>query len=433
MTSRVVDRARFDSYVESLADAVGHADRRWPLEAYLTGLLLPGERKSVEPIAARVDPAHVGRAHQALHHFVASSPWDDGEVLRVAREYALELLERQAPIGGWVIDETSFPKKGRHSVGVARQYCGTLGKEANCQVAVSVSLANRSLSVPAGWRLYLPKEWAADADRRARAGVPPELVFLKKWQIALELIHDLLRDDVPRAPVIADSAYGDATAFRDALTGLGLKYVLAVKGDTSVWPPGTGPIRPTRKRTGGRPPTRLKRDEQHKPVPIKRLAASLPADAWREVRWREGSKGILRSRFATLSVRPAHRDNERSEPREIERLLIEWPTSSSEPSKYWLSTLSEQTDIGELVSLAKLRWRIERDYQELKDELGLDHYEGRNWRGFHHHSVLCIAAYAFLAAERGRLSPLEAPTRLRSVPVPENFTPRGSPSTSRTA
>ncbi|MEX2503032.1 MAG: IS701 family transposase [Trueperaceae bacterium] len=433
MTSRVVDRARFDGYVESLVSAVGHADRRWPLEAYVTGLLLPGERKSIEPVAARVDPANVGRAHQALHHFVAVSPWDEREVLRVAREYALELLERQAPVAGWVIDETSFPKKGRHSVGVARQYCGTLGKEANCQVAVSVSLANRSLSVPAGWRLYLPKEWTSDPERCASAGVPPEVTFLKKWEIALESIGDLLADDVPRAPVIADSAYGDATAFRDALTGHGLKYVLAVKGDTTVWPPGEGPVKPKRKPGGGRPPTRLKRSPQHQPVSIKRLAASLPADAWREVRWREGSKGILRSRFATLRVRPAHRDNERTEPRNVERLLIQWPSGSSDPTKYWLSTLGEQTEIGELVSLAKLRWRIERDYQELKDELGLDHFEGRNWRGFHHHGVLCIAAYAFLAAERGRLSPPQAPTTLRSVPLPENFTPRGSPRQTRTA
>ena len=433
MASRVVDRARFDAFVASLAGALGHADRRWPLEAYLTGLLLPGERKSVEPMAARVDPARVGRAHQALHHFVAVSPWDEREVLRVAREYALELLERQAPVAGWVVDETSVPKKGRHSVGVARQYCGTLGKEAACQVAVSVSLANRSLSVPAGWRLYLPKEWATDPERCARAGVPPEVRFLRKWEIGLELIDALITDDVPRAPVIADSAYGDVTAFRTALTERGLKYVLGVKGDTSVWPPGLEPLPPARKRAGGRPATRLRRNEQPRPLAIKQLAASLPDDAWQEVRWREGSKGILHSRFAGLSVRPAHRDHERSEPRPLERLLIEWPNTSSEPTKYWLATVPEQTEMGELVSLAKLRWRIERDYQELKDELGLDHYEGRNWRGFHHHAVLCIAAYAFLAAERGRLSPPQAPARLRSVPLPQGFTPRGSPRPTRTA
>jgi len=201
MASRLVDRSRFDAFVASLAEALGHADRRWPLEAYLTGLLLPGARKSVEPIAARVDPRRVGRAHQALHHVVAVSPWDEREVLRVAREYALELLERQAPLAGWVVDETSVPKKGRHSVGVARQYCGALGKEANSQVALSVSLANRSVSVPAGWRLYLPKEWATDPERCARSGVPSEVGFLRKWEIALDLIDALLGDDVPRAPV----------------------------------------------------------------------------------------------------------------------------------------------------------------------------------------------------------------------------------------
>jgi len=177
MTTRVVDRARFDAYLSVLAAAVGHADRWWALEAYVTGLLLPGERKSVEPMAARVDPAHVSRAHQALHHFVSTAAWEDAAVLRVAREYALTFLVRQAPLSAWVVDETSFPKKGTHSVGVARQYCGALGKDANCQVAVSVSLANASVSVPAGWRLYLPKEWAADEVRRARAGVPVEVAF----------------------------------------------------------------------------------------------------------------------------------------------------------------------------------------------------------------------------------------------------------------
>jgi len=257
--------------------------------------------------------------------------------------------------------------------------------------------------------------------------VPSEVGFLRKWEIALDLIDALLGDDVPCAPVIADSGYGDATAFRDALTSRGLKCALGVKGDTSVWPPGLEPLRPEHKHGGGRPATRLKRDEQHQSLSIKRLAASLPAGAWREVRWRGGSKGLLRSRFASVSVRPAHRNNERSEPRPFERLLIEWPEHSNEPTKYWLSTVSEQTEIGELVSLAKLRWRTLRDYQELKDELGLDHYEGRSWRGFHHHAVLCIAAYAFLAAERGRLSPPQAPERLRSVPLPAGFTPRGSP------
>lgn len=432
MADRVVDRACFDEYVSALAGAVGHADRRWALEAYVTGLLLPGERKSVEPMAARLDPAHVSRAHQALHHFVATSPWDDTAVLRVAREYALVFLERQAPLSAWVVDETSFPKKGTHSVGVARQYCGALGKEANCQVAVSVSLANRSVSVPAGWRLYLSKEWAADEARRARAGVPTGLEFEPKWRIALSLIEALLADDVPRAPVVADSAYGDPTAFREALTEHGLRYVLGVQSGVSVWPPGVEPLKVERKRSPGRPPTRLKRDEEHKPISVKRLAQALPEDAWQQVRWRQGSQGILASRFSALRVRPAHRDNERSQAREVEWLLIEWPVSSSEPSKYWLSTLPEHTEQGELVSLAKLRWRIERDYQELKDELGLDHYEGRNWRGFHHHAVLCIAAYAFLAAERGRLSPPQTPTRLQALPLPQGFTPRGSPHPHRT-
>ena len=429
MAARMVDRARFDAYLEALAQAVGHADRRWPLEAYVTGLLLPGERKSVEPMAARIDPDHVSRAHQALHHFVASSPWDAGVVLRVAREYALEFLERQAPVSAWVVDETSFPKQGRHSVGVARQYCGALGKEANCQVAVSVSLANRSLSVPAGFRLYLPKAWAPDQERRQRAGVPPELAFQTKWKIALTLIEALLADDVPRAPVVADSTYGDPTAFREALTASGLRYVLGVKSDVTVWPPGLEPKRPQRKRASGRAPTRLKRDEDHKPVSVKRLAQTLPEDAWREVRWREGTKGVLASRFAALRVRPAHRDNERHEPRPHEWLLIERPAGASEPSKYWLSSLPESVEVHELVGLAKLRWRIERDYQELKDELSLDHYEGRNWRGPPPRGAL----HRRLRLPGGRARPPQAPTRLQALPLPSGFTPRGSPRAPRTA
>jgi SRSO17 transposase len=201
-----VDRIRFDRYLTRLAEAVGHADRRWPLEAYLTGLLLSGERKSVEPMAAKIEPRHVSRAHQSMHHFVAKAPWEDRPVLAVAREYALAQLERHAPVAAWVVDDTAIPKKGKHSVGVARQYCGVLGKQENCQVAVSVSLANKTMSVPAAWRLYLPAEWAKDPKRRARAGVPRDVVFLEKWRMALEEIDALLAEDLPPAPVVADAA-----------------------------------------------------------------------------------------------------------------------------------------------------------------------------------------------------------------------------------
>jgi len=433
MAPRPVDRSRFDAYVGRLAEAVGHADRHWPLEAYLTGLLLPGARKSVEPMAARVDPRHVSRAHQSLHHFVANAPWEERELLAVARDYGLTQLERHAPVGAWVLDDTAIPKKGSHSVGVARQYCGVLGKEANCQVAVTLSLVNQTMSVPAAWRLYLPEPWAQDAKRRAEAGVPPEVVFLTKGQIALEEIDWLLAEDLPPAPVVADPGYGNATEFRDAISARGLSYVSGIKGNTSVWPPGREPLAPKPWSGRGRPPIRVRRSVHHQPLSAREFAAALPKRAWKTIRWREGTRGTLSSRFAAGRVRPAHRDGLRTEPRPVEWLLIEWPAREVEPTKYWLSTVPEDVDLAELVSLAKIRWRVERDYQELKDELGLDHFEGRSWRGFHHHGVLCMAAYSFLAAERGRLSPPQAIAYLQPAPLPQGFAPRGSPRAARTA
>ena len=426
------ERTRFDEYVERLAEAIGHADRHGPLEAYLTGLLLPGKRKSVEPMAAKIDPRHVSRTHQSMHHFVANAPWDDGAVLAVARDYALTQLERHAPVGAWVVDDTAFPKKGKHSVGVAWQYCGVLGKTANCQVAVSVSLANKTMSVPAAWRLYLPEKWARDPGHREEVGIPEEVVFLEKWRITLEEIDRLLAEDLPPAPVVADAAFGDTAEFREALTARGFSYALAIKGQTKVWPTGHEPLPPKPYRGLGRPATRRGTDTDHKPVSARKVADDLPKRAWKTVRWREGTKGTMTSRFASTRVRLTRGDKRSNVLGNPEWLLIEWPPGEADPTKYWLSTVPEDIDLTELVSLAKIRWRIERDYQELKDELGLDHYEGRGWRGFHHHGVLCIAAYCFLAAERGRLSPPQPLAFLQPAPLPKGFRPRGSSRSART-
>jgi len=417
---------RFRQYVERVADALGHADRREPLRAYLTGLCLPGERKSIEPMAARVDPRHVAARHQSMHHFVASAPWEAAALLRVARDWVLEPMARHGPVAAWIVDDTAYPKKGQHSVGVARQYCGALGKQDNCQVAVSVSLANDVVSVPVAYRLYLPESWARD--RRRATGVPDEILFQPKWQIALAQIRALQAEGVPPAPVVADAGYGDTTAFRDALTAARLPYVVGVKGETTVWRPGQAPLPPKPGRGGrGRPAIRVRRTAFHQPVRLKHLAAEVPASAWQTVTWREGTRGVMRSRVARLRVRPAHRDEKRSESRADEWLVIEWPRGEPEPTKYWLSTLPATIPIADLVRLAKLRWRIERDYQELKDELGLDHFEGRGWRGFHHHGALCIAAYAFLAAERATLSPPEPLAFLRPARLPKGFKPRAAP------
>ena len=414
---------RFEAYLERLGVAAGHADRREPLRAYLTGLLLPGERKSVEPMAAKLDPLHVQARHQSLHHFVAKAPWSELELLRVSRDYALSAFERHAPVGAWVVDDTGIPKKGSHSVGVSHQYCGVLGKSANCQVAVTVSLANALLSVPAGFRLYLPEGWAQDPQRRQAAGVPSEVEFQTKGDLALAQIDELIAEQVPLAPVVADAGYGASTRFRDALTERGLSYAVGILPDTSLWALGEEPPPPLPRMGRGRTPTRLRVAEKP-PVLARDLAQRLPREAWETVGWREGTKGLMRSRFARVRIRTAHRDfHGRREP---EWLLVEWPSGEREPSRYWLSTLPEEVTLEDLVRLAKLRWRIERDFQELKDELGLDHYEGRGWRGFHHHGALCIAAYAFLAAERARLSPPAPVAFLLPARLPKDFRPRGS-------
>ena len=424
---------RFEEYLDRIGAAVGHADRREPLRGYLVGLCLPGERKSIEPMAARVDPRHVRARHQSLHHFVSNAPWDDEAVLRVARDYVLEQMERHGAVAGWIVDDTGIPKKGRHSVGVVRQYCGVLGKQDNCQVAVTVTMANEAVSIPAAYRLYLPEVWAKDRRRRKEAAVPEPVTFKTKWQIALDQIARLRDEGLPLAPVVADAGFGVVTAFRDALSEQGIPYVVGITGETTVWRPGTEPLRPPAYRGLGRPPKLIRRTKNRRPVSIRALAEVLPASAWQTITWRQGSRGVMRSRFACLRVRPAHRDELRDRAREVEWLIIEWPRGEVAPTKSWLSTLPVDTPREQLIRLAKLRWRIERDYEELKQEVGLDHFEGRGWRGFHHHGVLCIAAYAFLAAERARLSPPEPLSFLRAAPLPRRFKVRGSPDSTRTA
>lgn len=430
--AQVNHKERFDTYVEKLVDAVGHGARAEPLRAYCSGLLLPLERKSVEPMAAAIAPERVSSKHQSMNHFVAAAPWSDEAVLGVVRSYALPVLQSRGEELALIVDDTGTVKRGKHSVGVGRQYCGNVGKQENCQVAVTLSLANASGSLPVSHRLYLPKDWAEDAERREAAGVPKELRFQKKPEIALEQLRSALAAGVPRGPVLADAGYGNNTGFRDTVTEeFKLPYVVGIESSTSVWPEGQEPLRPEVRSGGrGRPPTRLKRDETHQPVSAKNLALGLSPSKYRKVTWREGSTGKMKSRFAAVRVRPAHDDEKRSEPRPREWLLIEWPPTEPEPTKYWLSTLPATTSLKKLVDQAKLRWRIERDYQELKGELGLDHYEGRGWRGFHHHASLCIASYAFLMVERLSFSPsgpLASQLQLEAPPLPTGFRPRGSP------
>lgn len=403
-----VSEQNFMAYLERLTAAVGHADRHEPLRVYLEGLLLPGERKSVEPMAARIDPRNVRSRHQSMHHFVATAPWDAQEIMKAAREYALEEFAYHGGVEAWILDDTAYPKKGVHSVGVGRQYCGVLGKQDNCQVAVTLSLANELMSVPAAYRLYLPEAWASDRARRRVAGVPDDVVFKTKTQIALDEIDRLLADGVAKAPIVMDAGYGRATELRDAIAERGMQYVAAIREEMTVQLPGQKGVR------------------EH--MAVGDLARELPKSAWRSVWWRHGTKGEMRSRFALLRVRAAKREPGRREERPLEWLLIEWPTTEAAPTKFWLCNLPAGTRIAKIVNLAQMRWRVERDYEELKGELGLDHYEGRGWLGFHHHGALCIAAYAFLTAERARLSPPHPLSFLRPAALHAGFRPRGSPS-----
>jgi len=346
---------RFAAYVEALAEVIGHADRVEPLRDYCLGLLLPGDRKSVEPIAAVTAPARVSAQHQSLLHFVANAPWSNERVLGRIQELTLPIIERSGAIEAWIIDDTGFPKKGRHSVGVARQYCGQLGKRDNCQIAVSLSLANHAASLPIAWRLYLPLEWTGDAARCAAAGIPETIGFLTKPEIALEQIRAAYAAGLPRGVVLMDAGYGTNTRLREEIGALGLSYVAGIPPQTSIWPLGTAPLPPLPWSGRGRRPKLMRRDSEHQPVSVKALALGLPPASWQTISWREGSAGALTSRFARVRVRAAHRDEWRAEPRDEEWLLIEWPEGEAEPAKYWLATVPPDMPFDRLVDLANPR------------------------------------------------------------------------------
>ena len=414
--------SRFERYADMMVQALGHADRATPARWYLRGLMLPGERKSVEPMAARVHPQDVRSAHQSMHHLVADSEWSDTGLLAAVAREVVPVLTRagQAPCF-WIIDDTGFRKYGRHSVGVARQYCGQLGKTENCQVAVSLSLATVEGSVPLDYRLYLPQEWTEDKGRCKQAGVPKQITFATKGEIAWAQIEAALAAGVPQGTVLMDAAYGDEAALRDRLRAEGLLYAVGIRPGTAVWWDTHQPARAPLKQGRARRRTRVVRDETHQPIGVRDLAQALPSANYRSVTWREGTNAALCSRFARVRVRAAQGDR----PREEEWLLIEWPKGETEPTRYFLSTLPADIAFNKLVASVKMRWRIERDYLELKQEVGLGQYEGRNWRGFHHHASLCIAAYGFLMLER-LCSSKKNSTRLKAPPLPEGFRPRGA-------
>jgi SRSO17 transposase len=421
----------FERYLAHLGEGLRHADRQAGLLGYCTGLMAPLKRKSVEPMAAHLAPSATRSRHQSLHHFVADSAWSDEEMLLRVAQWVVPAMDFSDG-GWWIVDDTGFPKQGQHSVGVARQYCGMLGKQDNCQVAVSVTLACQAGSLPVAWQLYLPQEWAEDMPRREKAGVPQDVAFATKPAIALAQIERLMEQGAPRHCLLADAGYGVETAFRERLSALGLPYVVGVTGQVTVWPPGHAPLPPESYSGRGNVPTRQRLGEakHQRPLSVKELAFELDPSQWQTLEWREGTNFTLRSRFARVRVHAAHRDHQRSQLRPQEWLLIEWPEGHREPMKYWLSTLAEDVPLQRMVLEAKMRWRIERDYQDLKQELGLGHYEGRGWRGFHHHASLSIAAYGFLMVQQLQHpegAGKKNPARRQEPALPTHYKPRGSP------
>src|SRR6202035_5672884 len=413
--------ARFVAFVEGLSSVIGHADRTGPLRDYCTGLMLPGERKSVEPMAARTAPARTAAQHQSLLHFVGIASWSDEKVLAKVREMVLPAIEKDGPIEAWIIDDTSFPKQGKHSVGVHHQYGGQLGKQANCQVAVSLSVANHAASLPVAYRLYLPEAWTKDRARRKKAGVPKQIKFKTKPQIALEQIRWACESGLPRGVGLMDAAYGRDARLRAGMTELGVPYVVGIVPTFWMWPPGSAP------RRIDKPMNNTGRRDEPELVSAKKVALGLPKQARNTVTSCAGSADQTTSRFARARVRVGYNKliPEKLSP---EWLLIEWPEGEAEPIKYWLATMPETISFQQLVDFAKLRWRIERDYQELKQEVGLGHYEGRGWRGFHHHATLCIAAYGFLIAEQATIPPSghRSAAPVQVPPLPDSYRPRGS-------
>jgi len=402
-------RGRLEAFLEPLLLMLGRSERRRWGALYVQGLLLEGGRKNAAGMAARY-----GGDVQALQQFISQSPWD---WLTIRRGLAGQMMAAASPRGAWIVDDTGFPKKGKHSVGVARQYSGTLGKVGNCQVAVSLNYATDDGCFPVDFQLYLPKAWIEDAQRRQKAGIPADITFRPKWQIALELLDQAREWGLSAEVVTADVAYGVATEFRRELESRGYRYLMGITKDTTVWtepqvskPPGRG-----RRPKGER---RLP-----KPLQVLEVARLLFENAWQNVTWREGTKGPLRSRFAAVRVQPAigYFKGQAKEP--VCWLLMEWPISGSEPSRYWFSNLPETTTLRELVHWAKIRYFVEQNYQQLKDELGLDHFEGRSWTGWHHHVTLTMMAFDFLMLEGFRAKKnfwVDPPTRQEGNPTHAN-------------
>jgi SRSO17 transposase len=392
-----VSQAAMTTYFEGLGKLLGRVERRASFAMYAAGLLSDLERKSVEPIAALASngsPKRCALYHHRLLNLLNTSPWSDEDVRGYAADYALRALTKDEPVEAWSLDDTGFLKQGDDSVGVQRQYTGSAGKITNCQVAVSLTVATRTAHVPVDMDLYLPESWANDPARRKVAKIPEEVVFRTKHDIALDLLAKAVLADVPRGCVLGDSAYGSCARFRGEIALLGLPYALGVLASVVV------------RRVDAR-------GRRLAPASAKALAEGLRKKHWRELTWLEGTKAPLRSRFALVEVEVVNADP--NEPVR-QRLLIEWPEGEKEPTHYTLVTLPAALGTLELVRITKARWRVERTYEDLKGELGLDHYEGRSWVGWQHHVSAVLACYALvLACQRRAFPPSATGTREASA------------------
>ena len=382
---------RLLEYFETMGEVLGVPARKASYAVYAKGLFGDGDRKSMEPIAARVDPnaRRVNAQHQRIQHFITNSDWSDREVRRVGAQYGIEALLAREPVSHWIIDDTGFLKQGKHSVGVKRQYTGSAGKVTNCQVGVSLSVATRTQHLPIDFELYLPHEWTDDDARRREARIPEDVEFKTKLQLAMDMIDRALQDGVPPAMVLVDTAYGTSSRFRQQLRERGLCYGVAVTCSTKVWQ-----LDATNRRVGGRT------------LSLSEYAGKLVSQgAFRKTTWREGTGGKLSARFAARRVLPIADGGVKRAEREPLWLVVEWENGKDAPSKFHFVSLPEHVSIKELVRNLKQRWRTERAYQDMKGQLGLDHFEGRRYRGWHHHISVVLSCFAFIIAELARQFP----------------------------
>ena len=379
---------RFNVYLDKIGGSLRDKRQRASFAVYAAGLLSDGERKSMEPIAARAcpDPERVHAMHQRLIHFTTTAAWKDEPIRRIATRYALDEMERHEPVSTWIVDDTGFLKQGKHSPGVQRQYTGSAGKRANCQIGVSLVLANTQAELPVDFRLYIPQSWADDRPRCRAAHIPDDVGYSPKWRLALDMIESAVEADLPPGVVLADSGYGNTGAFRKKLDSLGLQYAVDIHSNTVVRRVGVG-------------------GKLGKPMSAKRLARSLKSK-FRKTTWREGSKASLHSQFARVRIVVGSEDDDGQTP---QWLLLEWPHDADEPDHYVLSTLPKTLSLKQMIRTTKNRWRVERSYQDLKGQLGLDHYEGRSFIGWHHHVTVALACHSFLVAERARSFSPSAP------------------------